>query len=567
MLRALLALLLSFPDPAAACRICSAPGTEPPPSEAPRAPYDLRSPAPLTPEETKELVALDGGRYAIKGSHVVDLKAADPAAHLLSNERITEFLTERSKKITTELKNKYDNGTFEAADRLTAIGLYWSRGPLLPDPQREFLAKIAAAAKGKAPASPGETRSGEPGVAPADAPAGEDALTARLLAQLELVDHGNPEEAAGLDMAVRRLMSTPTGRELAEEFVSHGKKVRVSFETVPGSKVVETNGKKMIEASGGSTSFEGAIPHVRLNKDYLGTDPDFQRFYLPGTLGHELLGHGLEQIKAEKAGLGRPYLAYRSNEANAGMVGWLVEAELGAKLINPHMWNYLRSPEEYHRTLKTNLAYYAGTFSPDEMADPVPVLKERLVNAKAALAALERDKTSMESWRPIIAHFKIRKFDKDHGFRKPDSSFSAASQDIENFTGSGYPRRRAEIQEIVDYVGTLINWYSGKDAAADLAALKKAAESNLFKEAERNLETRKIRLEGVIRARSARAAAAEPPPPASSAPASAKLKAPEPPPSGPERFAPPADDQISWDDLYRLHQTDLARFPKHWPKS
>ena len=167
MLRALLALLISFPDPALACRICSAPGTEPAPSEAPRAPYDLRSPAPLTSDESKELLSLEEGRYAIKGNHVMDLKPADPAGHLLSNNRITEFLTQRSKRITTELQGKYENGTMGDADRLTAIGVYWTRGPLLAEPQREFLAKIAAAAKGKAPASPGG-RPAEPGPRPTE---------------------------------------------------------------------------------------------------------------------------------------------------------------------------------------------------------------------------------------------------------------------------------------------------------------------------------------------------------------------------------------------------------------
>ena len=521
--------LLGLLGPAAfACTLCDRPLPQATHEGAAAEPFDTRRPPGLLPEERTALLAAESGRFTLKSFHFVDGKAAEPKAHLLSNEAAQAFLKNRAQSLVAGLRAKQDAGQLLASDRQQALLLYWYRGPLLAAAERGFLASLNQAAFGRAPPKPEGSGKGPVSAGPAAAP--DDGLLQRLRGQLEFDDHGDPRQAAELDAAVNRLLESPTARTIAEEFIAQGKKVRVSFEPVENSKVIELNGKKIIRASGGSTASDGDKIHVRLNKDYLGTDADFIAAELPSTLGHELLGHGLEHIKARKAGVDDTYGAYHSNEANAGLVGWIVDAERGVPLNDGHMWSYLRDPEEYHRGLKTNMAYYAGTFSTEEMERVVPVLSERLANAKKELARQPQLTAQEKAWLPIIDHFV-----SVHGIKS--ASFTSEREAIASYIDDTAPSRQARLQEIIAYVQSHMDWYKTKDGAKDIARMKADAKKPFFAEVERAADARRTHLKTLTDGR----------------------------PQA-ESFTPPPPGQIERAELQEMYQKDKKEHPEHWPK-
>lgn len=527
---ALLYLLALLAPAASACTLCERPAAAAPAPVASE-PFDSRRTPHLLPEERADLLAAESGRYTLKSFHFVDSKAEGPAAHLLSNEGVQAFLKKRAETQVAGLREKGKTGTLTAADRKQALLLYWYRGPLLAATERAYLASLNTAAFGRAPPKPEGSEKTEVSAGPgAAALAADDGLLQRLRDQLVFDDHGDPKEAAELDAAVSRLMESPTARVIAEEFIAQGKKVRLSFEPVENSKVEVVNGKKIINASAGSCDTSGEQVHVRLNKDFLGTDPDFIAAQLPGTLGHELLGHGLEHIKAQKAGVDETYGAYRSNEANAGLVGWIVDAERGVKLDDGHMWNYLRDPEAYHQVLKTNLPYYAGTFSVAELDNVVPVLRQRLANANKELARQPQLTRQEESWRPIIDHFIAR-----HGMKA--EAFQSEREAITRYIEETAPSRKTTLTEITVYVQGYIDWYETEAGAKAIARMKKDAKEPFFAEVERTADARRKHL--------------------------AALTAGKP---QEDSFAPPPPGQIDRGELQKMYDKDKKDNPKHWPR-
>ena len=114
------------------------------------------------------------------------------------------------------------------------------------------------------------------------------------------------------------MLESPTARQLAEEFIAEGQSVKVSFEAMADTSIVEINGKIPAWKPGTTSAVSGQSPVVSergLPSADLGSAAN-----APVTLAHELFGHALT-TSGRQAGRPNSYYAYRNNETNAGVVG------------------------------------------------------------------------------------------------------------------------------------------------------------------------------------------------------------------------------------------------------
>jgi hypothetical protein len=271
-------------------------------------------------------------------------------------------------------------------------------------------------------------------------------------------NRGDRRARALIRGAIGRLARSPTARELMREFVALGAEARVSLETFADSAVVRRDGRRALMASAARTS--GARrPRVELNRDVLRMDRGYRRDSVPGHLGHELLGHVLEESKARRAGMDEAYRHYRHNETNAALIGWIVKAELGAdpRDVEQDDMRVLlrRGMAAYHRSLQSRMPYYAVIFSREEMSRPVPVLKERLVRVRGRIRA-----------------------EKGKG-------------------ADGDPSRR-RLERIARELEGYIRYWSRPEGRESVRSLRSAARSPFLIEAERNVRRRLRRLRSLM---------------------------------------------------------------------
>lgn len=534
-----LGALLVLGTSAPACVTCDAPPasaleTDPPP----QAPFEAAAPGALLAEEREWLLTLEEGRYEEVNGRLSDRKA--PAAeHLLSNSAAWSLLGRRATERTAALRPLAKNGRLPEEFRGEAVALFWLRGSLVTPEDRDFL-RSATLPEGKPQAGAGELEAGARGpggvtaagapAAAASAAAQSAALLRSLRASLDIAPNSDPRAVAAMDEALRSLVNTPTGRELALEFTASGSRAKLEFGKVKNSSVIVMNGRRILRSSGGHTLPGENPPRVVLNQDYLDTDPDFRRVNMTATLGHELFGHAFEVQRAKKQGISRKILYhYRGDEAGSGLIGWLVQAELGGRLDNGHMWNYLADPEKYHAGLKTNLPYYSTTLSLAEMRAPVATLESRVASIDASRKSAKAHAASMSAWRPKIAHFVAA-----HGIAR--SRFSSLSEDIaaaEVWNTS----RQATLDGIhAQLTGTIARWKKAESAPLK-AELLAASRSTYMRQAEARLTARAERLDRLIGGRKR------------------------------EPTIPPVPGKLTWDDLYRLYEQDQKDHPDHWGKT
>lgn len=515
---------------ALSCGLCSAPAPVPPPEPAADAPYDARGTLRLTQDEQALLAAADSGRYRPHAPYWLDTRAPDQGHHLLSNKSILGLVT---KPQVQALRDKADKGQIGQPERDLAARLFWTRGNVLSDEDAEFLRALNPMALGSVPRGPpgqsgvsGAAKGGA-GVAQADATRAQAALE-QLKKLVTLDDHGDPAQKAALESGLATLMRSPTAVELAEQFVKIGKPAKISFEkTDRGGGVTEQNGVKMLQTSGGFMDARTGTPHVNLNVEYLQTSPKYRDASIASTLGHELLGHGLVHYQATAAGAVDVNHVYRNDEAKAGLVGWLVDAELGTTLADPHMWNFLKSPEVYHDELHTNLPYYAGTFSLEEMKNPVETLRARRTKAQEELKNNAQRRKQNEGWRPVIDHFVTA-----HGVAR--DKFKSLGEEI-TASRAYYDQHEKNLKEIVAYVSAREKEYGTAEGKKEVERLAKAAETPYFQQAEKDVAALADRLRGLTRGRK------------------------------PESWVPPPDPgQLTWDDLVAMMTKDKKEHPEHW---
>ncbi|MDD2805730.1 MAG: hypothetical protein PHV33_09255 [Elusimicrobiales bacterium] len=344
-------------------------------------------------------------------------------------------------------------------------------------------ARVCAAPLEADAASAGELFDGEGRYTGTAAAAGSSAegkarLLEALKTRLVIHDRGVPAEGERLNALLSRVLDTPTGRQLAVEFLQEGARAEISFDIIPDTQVLEINGKKTFWTSGGHAHTTMKPPQVHLNEAYLQAKPEDA----PITLAHELFGHTLERKRAERYGVQDSYIFHQNEEANAGLVGWTVGAELGEKIDNGWAWIYMANPEDYHKRLKTNLAYYAGTLSTEEMKDPLPVYQERLAGTDALLLRLPVKKEQNEIWLRIIDHLvKLHKL--------VEETFKSLVEEIKGIIAS-IPGSEARLGEIRAYLKQLIEKCAGSSGQAWVASLKRESENEYFRERERVMDER-----------------------------------------------------------------------------
>lgn len=362
-------------------------------------------------------------------------------------------------------------------------------------------------------------------------------LGLRLLEKLELDDHGNPAERRLLENVVRRLMDSPTARRYTEDLLASGGRAKVSFEEVGGYRVVEEGGKKTFHGIFGETNFDGDIPHVRLNRQYLESDADFVMAHAPKALGHELLGHVVYHVKAAALDLVWPFRYYKDNETLSGLVEWIITAELGEKLSNGRMWQYLQSPDLYHRNLHVVAPFYAGTFDREEARDLEGTLRARQERVLREMRDGEEDARNWAQWKAIADHFT------EHHQINPES----LRQVRRTIEGSLENRRLGakELAAIDSYVQHLLDALGQEEGRKWAAGFLQSMSHSFFAQVEEEV----ARLTRHLRHLVERRQAGEP-------------EAPAEPPA-------PAEDglrQITFDELGAMYREDLARNPGHWRK-
>ena len=360
--------------------------------------------------------------------------------------------------------------------------IFWA--PLLPLLLLALPARQAALAQSLEAdsAAAGELFDGEGRYTGTAAQAGESQegkakLLAALKTRVSFKDR-NPGEARELERILSRVLDSPTGRQLAVEFLQEGARAEIAFDIIPDTKVLELNGKKTFWTSGGHTHTASVPPQVHLNEAYR----QARQEDAPATLAHELFGHTLERKRAERYGVQDTYLFNQNEEANAGLVGWTVGAELGNKMDNGWAWIYMANPEDYHRRLKSAMAYYAGTLSTEEMKDPLPVYQERQANAEALLLRLPVKKEQNETWQRIIDHLvAVHKMAED-AFKSLRDGIKAVIESI--------PGDERRLQDIRDYLKKLIGKVTGAGGPAWAEQLRRESENDYFKERARVMDER-----------------------------------------------------------------------------
>lgn len=358
-------------------------------------------------------------------------------------------------------------------------------------------------------------------------------LGRRLLENLDIDDHGNPSERRLLENVVYRLMESPMAREYAEDLLAAGGRAKVSFEEVGGSRVVVKDGKKTFHGIFGETNFDSEVPHVRLSRRYLDSDPDFVMAHAPKALGHELMGHVVYHIKAAALDLVWPFRYYKDNETLSGLVEWIITGELGEKLSNGRMWQYLESPDLYHRNLHVVAPFYAGTFDREEAKDLEGTLRARQDRVREESRQNEEDAKNWTHWRKIVDYFVSAGTVKEESVRDVRGAIEAS---LEN--------RRLTVQELTEidkYVSHLLESLAQDEGKKWAAGFLQSMSQPFFAEVEAEVTRLTLHLRDLVARRGGEEAEQAP------APA---------PPSGPR--------QMTFDELAALYREDLARNPERW---
>lgn len=357
--------------------------------------------------------------------------------------------------------------------------------------------------------------------APGAAAPDQDAdLLNRLFENVTVRPDDDPRAAPALREAFATLLKSRTGRELVKDFVAEGAAASVGFETMAGAGVVEENGILVTRGSGGYTQPDVDPPLVTLNRAFLDADAGFRRVELARVLAHEMLGHALEAQRIQNAGLSASALSYyRGDEGNASMIGWLVQTELGGRLINWSMWKYLEEPGRFYKGLELLEPDYALSLSPAQMSDPVPVWQGRLDRIPDERASLDDYERDLRRGQLIIRHFVDA-----HGIAQ--SRFKNLSDDFSYEIATGIPDNRARLDKIEKVLRSTIRYSSTPEGRSLLANMRAAAGSAYVNGIEDRMDARAGRLRAEIGNRKQ------------------------------ETAAPPDPDQITWDQLHQMWRDD-----------
>ncbi|HAM36880.1 MAG TPA: hypothetical protein DEB40_11755 [Elusimicrobia bacterium] len=269
---------------------------------------------------------------------------------------------------------------------------------------------------------------------------------------------------------------------------------------------------------------------MAFNADFMKMDRQYRRQYMPGTLAHELLGHGLAEFQARKAGVLEAYNPnYRGNEDNAALVGWTVTAELGAKLCETDMWSYLENPEEYGKKRQLILPVYAITCSPKEIKDAASVLRSRLARTKKALSEIPGDISDWRFWRQAAEHFIA-------AHKMARKSFRSVFDIADSMSDQYLPMRQETLKNIQARLEKTIARLESPAGSAEKKRLQDQFQQSFFVLQEARLKARREHLQKLVQGRSY------------------------------EPFSPLPPGQISLDQLKAMYSQDRLKRPEHWTK-
>lgn len=148
------------------------------------------------------------------------------------------------------------------------------------------------------------------------------------------------------------------------------------------------------------------------------------------------------------------------------------------------------NPENYHKQLKTNLPYYAGTLSTEEMADPLSAYQKRLAEVNKLLENIPLRVKRNEDWMKIIYHLV-----ESHKMDGP--SFQTLKDNI-NGSLASLPGREKELWDIKKYLLSLIKVLSAEGGDNILADLPDDSQNPYFVEMKDILEARRQVLAGLM---------------------------------------------------------------------
>lgn len=310
------------------------------------------------------------------------------------------------------------------------------------------------------------------------------ALYDRALRLIELPQ--GAYEQATIKLYLERSISTQIGRERIQRFVEENTRIAVGFEEIPGTQIATVGTKKYVLGSGGRFYFAREPMALKMNKAYLETG---QIDKAVGVFAHEFLGHGLSHIRFKKAGLNNAYGFYHNNEIHAGLVGWVMDLELGLPPEDKNMWDYIKDPEGYIDGLLF-LEGNATLLNHDEAQDLPGVYRERLARlpeiAKKAIARRKR----YEEIPQVVQHFVV-----DHGMDMREFPFVLSKARESAQYSHHYLRSllgiRQELQNSIAY-------FSGPDGAGRADQFRSAYSHPLFAELEADRKQLTQRLKAAL---------------------------------------------------------------------
>lgn len=481
--------------------------------------------AALSEPEIDDLLSATGGPFVIVGDRLVKVQPMGA-----SGEDEPVLLDEGNRLVKSRVSARLEalraaarEGRATPADKAEARALAALRSSLMALEDRWFLRSLSPEL-GDADFAKTPVPAGVPVPGPA---AAADPLAARLRARLILDDGGDALAREALDMGLRRLLESPSARELAEELVRLGVSVKISFAEMENSVVAERGGKKFLSGYGGTATHAAAGAWVKLNRDYLKTDTEYLLRDLPATLGHELLGHALGAARAEAAGVDSAWNSWRGDEHAAALVGWVIAAELGQLPHDDHMRRWLEDSESYYRGMHLAGGYYAKTFSAEEAKNPAHAYRERLARVEAALELHDRAAADAVDWGKVIDHLIA-----EHG--ADPRRLALVRAELANRPPPA--ERLAERERLLAVRRDLLAAASSLDDPAELArhaAVAASLENPFFAGADARSRILGERL---------RAAAARAP-----------------------KRSPPDPTDLTAEDLAELYRKDLLENPAHWP--
>lgn len=462
----------------------------------------------LRAEERALILSLEDGRYEERGGFLADRRETSAERRILTNAQTARLLCPPR----GDVKKETSLGRLAAPKALPAPA---AAGTLDFDGATRREAGVAD------PRSAGLT------AGPSAGSADETTLLREVLARVKIVEDGDPRAAAALRGALRDVLRTPTGREIAEDFVALNATSDVRFEKLDGV-LITINGRKVVSGLLGQARSDDGRSVVEINRLFLDADPEISSREMAGTLAHELFGHILENHRAARVKFPEEVQEhYRGDEANGRLIGWLVRTELGAPLSDGGMWSYLQDAERFHDRLALIDPYYAQTLSASEMNDPLPTLNARLKKARGRREGLTDVAIEMRKWSFVIDHFVAK-----HGMER--RRFASASQDIEDFLELERPHLNKNSDEVVEALQDRIDFYSTPKGREQLKQLSDASSSDYIRGAEARLARYRARLKFRMQGRKR------------------------------ESLVPPLPDQIDFEALEKLYQDDVRDNPRHW---